>query len=281
MKTVEIKKDSIYYIEAKKSDNITLYNSDPLFPIEVIGGPNGLVNFTLFPRSGIKIEAETAQLCIKSHYDSVFIDYNVSPKELLPEAKPELEPIEPTSKSLKGKSFYLDAGHGGKDPGAVNNNLGFEEKVAALEICLKLGERLIRNGATVFYSRTTDIYPSLSQRASEANSLNATAFISIHLNSAESKSVSGIETLCYSNTGKAFELAEAVQSNLITATGFKNRGIKLRPDLTVLSKTKMPAILCEVGFVSNNEEAEKLFSSPYQSLIANAIKDGVVEEFGG
>lgn len=181
---------------------------------------------------------------------------------------------------LKGKSFFLDAGHGGKDPGAVNDNLALQEKIAALDICLKLGIQLEKQGADVYYSRTGDSYPSLTNRASQANSYNVDAFISIHLNSAENKTASGIETLCYNNTGKAFELAEAVQAELIAATGFKNRGVKLRPDLTVLAKTKMPAILCEVGFISNDDEAKKLFDATMQEKIAKAICDGVIEEYG-
>lgn len=192
-------------------------------------------------------------------------------------------PIIPTpvqNPRLKGKSFFLDAGHGGKDPGAVNDNFSLQEKIAALDICLKLGIQLEKQGADVYYSRTEDIYPSLTDRATQANSKNVDAFISIHLNSAENKTASGIETLCYSNTGKGFELAEVVQAEMVTATGFKNRGVKIRPELTVLAKTKMPAILCEVGFISNDDEAKKLFDVAIQEKIAKAICDGVIEEYG-
>lgn len=181
---------------------------------------------------------------------------------------------------LKGLSFYLDAGHGGKDPGAVNDNLGLQEKIAALDICLKLGIALEKRGANVYYSRTGDAYPTLTNRAAEANKYNVTAFISIHLNSAENKTARGIETLCYSNAGKAFELAEAVQAEMVAATGFNNRGVKLRPDLTVLKNTKMPAVLCEVGFISNDAEGKLLFQADFQEKIADAICEGVIKEYG-
>lgn len=195
---------------------------------------------------------------------------------------PPAQPDAPVVQSLKGKSFFIDPGHGGSDPGAINDNLGLQEKIAALEIALLLGKQLEAQGAAVYYSRTDNgTRPGLTQRANTANSLNVTAFISVHLNSAENKAASGIETLVYGNTGKAYELAEEVQANMVAATGFKNRGVKLRPDLTVLAKTKMPAILCEVGFVSNDDEARQLFTNPVQAKLASAIAKGVVEEFGG
>lgn len=184
---------------------------------------------------------------------------------------------EATAMKLKGKSFYLDAGHGGDDSGAINSKFGLKEKIAALDVCLMLGEKLAANGATVFFSRLdNDTRPSLSKRASAANELNVTAFISIHLNSAENKSAQGIETLVYHLKGKAYDLAGIVQKNMVAATGWTNRGVKARPDLTVLKKTKMPAILCEIGFISNDAQAQKLFMPETQDKIAKAISKGIV-----
>lgn len=181
---------------------------------------------------------------------------------------------------LAGKSFYLDAGHGGKDSGAVNDNFGLHEKIAALDVCLYLGEILENQGAIIFYSRESDTYPSLTARANDANSKNVDAFISIHLNSADNKSASGIETLVYGLKGIAYELATKVQNNMVEVTGWKNRGVKARHELTVLKKTKMPAILCEIGFISNDEQAKELFKQEIQKKIANAIANGIIEQFG-
>lgn len=204
--------------------------------------------------------------------------FNKSYKKLETENE---QPQSPEANTLAGRSFYLDAGHGGKDPGAVNNNLGLQEKIAALDVCLKLGMDLEAMGANVYFSRSdNDSYPALSARASAANGLNVTAFISIHLNSAESKAASGIETLVYSTKGTAFQLAGIVQENMIKATGFRDRGIKERPELTVLKKTYMPAILCEIGFISNDDEAKKLFQPNVQDALAEAICSGIVEVFG-
>lgn len=192
--------------------------------------------------------------------------------EQLPE-----EPI-PVTKKLTGKSFYLDAGHGGEDPGACNDNLGLQEKIAALDICLKLGLLLEAQGAKIYYSRTdNDTRPALSARAAQANELNVNGFISIHLNSAENKSANGVETLCYSDKGDSGKLAGLIQNQLIKATGWRSRGVKERQDLTVLSKTKMMAVLVETGFVSNDKEAQELFKPEIQEEIANAICAGILE----
>lgn len=182
--------------------------------------------------------------------------------------------------SLTGKSFYLDAGHGGTDSGAVNANFGLHEKIAALEICLKLGILLEKQGSDIYYSRTGDTYPSITARANQANSLNVTAFVSIHLNSADNKSANGIETLVYSTKGTAYELAGKIQKNMVEATKWTDRGIKARPDLGVLRLTKMPADLVECGFISNDKEAQELFKPEIQDKIAEAIANGIVEQFG-
>lgn len=207
-------------------------------------------------------------------FETIFIPGN-------DQAKPEPADPPETSQKLKGKSFYLDAGHGGTDPGAVNNNLNLQEKIAALDVCLDLGKFLEKQGADIYYSRTdSDTYPALSKRASDANNLNVNAFISIHLNSAQNKSAAGAETLVYSNKGTAYELAKVVQANMVLATGFKDRGVKERPDLAVLKLTKMPAILAEIGFISNDDEARKLFTRKYQIALAEAIGKGVMTIFG-
>lgn len=184
----------------------------------------------------------------------------------------------PTNMKLQGKTIWIDAGHGGKDPGAINNDL--QEKDAALHICLLLGEALMEQGARCLYSRMSDYFLEVSTRAKEANDAKADAFISIHLNSAENRYAVGTETLVFSTSGEAYKLASAIQKNIIAATGFKNRGVKSRPGLGVLRLTNMPAVLVECGFISNDAEARKLFQETCQHDIANAICAGIVEVMG-
>lgn len=244
--------------------------------VQVVGMANSILLFELLPYSTVRLD--TAATILSPYGDARigYIGYRDSSVPPIPTPEPEPQPLP----SLEGKYFYLDPGHGGSDPGAVNSKLGYQEKVAALAIAQELQNLLLSAGARVFLSRAdNDTRPSLAKRAEQANFLSATAFISIHLNSAENKDASGAEVLVYKHNTQAHELAEAILTNLIAKTGFKNRGIKERPELTVLKKTKMPAVLVEVGFISNEKEARKLFDKEVQFSIASAIAAGIVEEY--
>lgn len=173
------------------------------------------------------------------------------------------------------KTIVIDAGHGGRDPGAVNKNK--YEKVAALAIAKKVGAKLKEKGCSVKYTRNCDKFVTLAERCKFSNDYIADAFISIHLNSAANKEATGIETWRYTNVGtKTKELAKEVQTQLIAATGARDRGVKTSTTFYVLKHTKAPAILIEAGFISNDDEAKLLFASKYQDKIAQAIADGVL-----
>ena len=142
-------------------------------------------------------------------------------------------------------TIMLDAGHGGSDPGAVYEER--REKEDSLALTLAVGEILQDNGINVLYSRTEDIYKSPYQRAMEANNADADFFISIHRNSFPTDNqVSGVETLVYNKSGIKYEMAKEIGEQLETI-GFRNLGVKERPNLVVLRRTKMPAVLVEVG----------------------------------
>lgn len=168
----------------------------------------------------------------------------------------------------------VDAGHGGTDPGAVNGAL--HEADAAMAIAKKVGALLKARGAIVKYTRTADNAVSLADRCKISDTFGADAFISIHLNAAENKNAAGIETWRYSNVGsRTKKLAESVQTELIGATGAKNRGVKTTSSLYVLKHTTASAVLVECGFICNDAEAKKLFTAKYQDKIASAIVNGV------
>ena len=140
----------------------------------------------------------------------------------------------------------LDAGHGGRDPGAVYN--GRQEKIDTLSLTLAIGQILQERGIDVLYTRTTDIYESPYQKAMEANEAGVDFFISIHRNSfPQDNAVSGVESLVYDKSGIKLEMAENINEQL-EGIGFVNLGVKARPGLVVLRRTKMPAVLVEVGF---------------------------------
>lgn len=171
----------------------------------------------------------------------------------------------------------IDAGHGGTDPGAVNGK--YLEKTAALSIAKKLGSLLEGAGAKIIYTRNTDKDMELAERCQVANKAKADYFISIHLNAAAAKSANGIETFAYTTTNAAYKLAKAVQKELVAATGAANRGAK-SANYQVLRETKMPAILIETGFISNDAECMALFKDGYQNIIAETVAKAVAEFTG-
>lgn len=170
-------------------------------------------------------------------------------------------------------SIMLDAGHGGRDPGAVYQ--GRQEKNDTLDLVLAIGEILQNNGIDVEYTRTTDVYESPFQKAQEANAAEVDFFISIHRNSFPTdNSVSGVESLVYNKEGIKYEMAQNINAQLETI-GFVNLGVQARPNLVVLRRTQMPAVLVEVGFI-NSDVDNNLFDQNFQD-IAQAIAMGILD----
>ena len=171
-------------------------------------------------------------------------------------------------------SIMLDAGHGGeRDPGAVYN--GRQEKDDALRLALAVGEILQNNGIDVQYTRTTDVYQTPYEKAMEANRAGVDFFVSIHRNSYPTDNeVSGVETLVYDLSGLKYQMAQDINDQL-EAVGFVNLGVKARPNLVVLKRTKMPALLVEAGFI-NSDIDNQLFDDNFQD-IAQAIASGVLD----
>lgn len=169
--------------------------------------------------------------------------------------------------------IFIDAGHGGKDSGAVNGNI-FEKDIA-LKIALKLNETLKSRGFQTQLSRSADVFIELNERARKANNFGSDILVSVHLNSAANAQASGIETLVYSYNGQNKKLGDDIQNALIAATNAKNRGVKERPELVVLNSTKMLAVLVECGFLCNVNEKNLLVTDAYQNKIADAITDGI------
>lgn len=180
-------------------------------------------------------------------------------------------------------SIMLDAGHGGRDPGAVYN--GRLEKDDALRLTLAVGEILQNRGIDVKYTRTTDVYETPYEKAMEANESGADLFISFHRNAFPAENeASGAESLVYDLSGLKYEIGEAVDEELQTV-GFADLGVKARPDLVVLKRTEMPAVLIEAGFI-NSDADNLLFDQNFDDIalaIAEAIEDtlmrsGLVED---
>lgn len=170
-------------------------------------------------------------------------------------------------------TVMLDAGHGGVNPGAVYE--GRQEKDDALALVLAIGPILQNNGIDVLYTRTTDVYQTPLQKAELANEADVDYFVSIHRNSfPEDNVVSGVESLVYDLSGVKYEMAQNINAQLETV-GFVDLGVKARPNLIVLRRTKMPAVLVEAGFI-NSDTDNMLFDANFQA-IAQAIADGIIE----
>jgi len=170
--------------------------------------------------------------------------------------------------------ILVDAGHGGRDPGAVAN--GVREKDIVLSMSLILGQSLQSMGYTVYYTRTNDVEIDLEPRVALAERVNADVFVSIHANSLASlnSTVNGVETFHARGSILGRELASYVQSQIIASTGANDRKAKAA-GFYVLARTSMPAILVETGFVTNPREAANLSDPNYQKRMAEAIAKGI------
>ena len=188
------------------------------------------------------------------------------------------------------KIVYLDAGHGGYDPGA--SYFGISEKSLTLAIQSRVKAKLEAEGYQVVTTRTSDTYADLTDRSRAANASESDIFVSIHINASGSSAAQGIETYYYqpyaeypsrinatyhanpTRLSMSDTLANAIQSSLINATGAQNQGVK-RQTFAVLRETTAPAVLLELGFLSNPQEAARLNTSAYQETLANAIVAGI------
>lgn len=172
--------------------------------------------------------------------------------------------------------ILLDPGHGGADPGAVNQAAHINEKDLNLDVCLALGPLLESSGHVVLYTRTGDAGISPSARLALIRKWQPDAFISVHCNAANNPQAHGIETIYRDDYDR--NLAICVQSELVAATGMHNRGIKCdgspeyHRNLAVLKDLETPAILVEIGFLSNSGDLQKIHDT---QRIAQAIADGV------
>ena len=218
---------------------------------------------------------------------------------------------------IKFKKIIIDAGHGGKDPGAIGKS-GLQEKTVNLDLALKLRDILISTGRDVLMTRETDEFLTLEKRTEIAAASNADLFISVHANSHRSKSVHGIEIysakdnktevekedqykknkqifftnkivpqsaddvekilldMLYSyKQAESRNLASFAVSNVSMDVGMKNEGSK-SANFFVLRNTFIPAILVEVGYLSNAGEEKLLQTSAYRASVADAIAKTVL-----
>lgn len=171
--------------------------------------------------------------------------------------------------------IFIDAGHGGNDGGCAEG--GVTEKEINLAIARLVRDKLRASGYEVVMSRSTDTYVAKEDRVIRANNLQADIYVSIHQNSSEEKSVSGME-VWYDGTDAARDskrLALLVSQQTAQSTGAVEREVRGDADFHVTGSTQMPACLIETGFLTNREERGKLSTPEYQEQVAAGITQGI------
>lgn len=204
---------------------------------------------------------------------------------------PEIEFVANPVNKAAGKIVVIDPGHGGIDPGCSSKN-GVLEKHLVLEISKKLEKKLNSYAIYTILTREidTDLAPDvkgplirrkredLNRRAALVKKHNADIFVSIHANSFPESKWSGAQTFYPPECGRSRLLAEAIQNSLVTKVGPNTR--KAKPgDFRVLRESQVPSTMVEVGFLSNQKEAQLLQDPAYQDRLVDAIAKGIVDFF--
>ncbi len=182
--------------------------------------------------------------------------------------------------------IYIDQGHNPYNPNAGAEGNGLREQDLVYEIGVRLAALLRANdNFEVRLSRPTEDVvigssnaESLRLRVNDANSWGADYFISLHTNASSNPSATGTEAFAYSRPSAAFSLGEDILRELSQATGLRNRGMQVRTGLYVLRRTAMPAVLVELGFITNPEDARLMLEEP--QLFAQGIYQGILDYTG-
>ncbi len=181
---------------------------------------------------------------------------------------------------------YIDQGHNPQNPNAGAEGSGLREQDLVYRIGILLADRLRANDAfEVRLSRPTpdtqigtSNSSSLRLRVADANAWGADYFISLHTNASSLPAATGSEAFAYAEPSAAFSLGEDILQYMTQQTGLANRGMKVRPGLYVLRKTTMPAVLVELGFITNARDAALMRDEP--QLFADGIYNGIVAYTG-
>jgi N-acetylmuramoyl-L-alanine amidase len=176
---------------------------------------------------------------------------------------------------LTGKTIVIDAGHGGKDPGTTSAN-GFKEKDVNLDVAQQIAQILRNKGHRVIMTRNGDEFIELEERAAVANRVKADVFVSIHADSSAKSSTTGF-TVYVERSGSwaSSKLADAIDSRM-AQTSISSNGVK-KANYRVLTHTKCPAVLVEIGYLSNYWEAKQLKNSDMQKRLAHAVAEGITD----
>ncbi|MFP3937925.1 MAG: N-acetylmuramoyl-L-alanine amidase [Phycisphaerae bacterium] len=189
-----------------------------------------------------------------------------------PDPSPTREPRRPRRTA---GTVVLDAGHGGRDPGATAVT-GMKEKTVNLAVARQTAELLRARGVKVLMTRTDDSFVELDARAELANRARADLFVSIHADSAENSSARGFTAYVANAASRdSHTAAESILARF-GKLPTPDRGLR-QADYRVLVRTSCPAVLVELGYLSNTSEARRLAEPAYREQLARALADGIVQ----
>ena len=181
--------------------------------------------------------------------------------------------------------IYIDQGHNPEAPNGGAEGNGLREQDITYRVGQELATLLRADGdyevrlsrPTPTSSLGTSNSTSLRARVEDANAWGADYFISIHTNASSNSAASGTEAFAYSEPSRAFSLGEDIVEGITNVTGLRDRGMKVRPGLYVLRRTAMPAVLVELGFITNPGDAALMNENP--ALFARGIYQGIKNYF--
>lgn len=181
------------------------------------------------------------------------------------------------SKEITAKSgtfvIAIDPGHGGEDTGMSQGDI--TEKQVTLDICSKLKIMLESQGYNVIMTREDDSRVSKEERVTAANASQADLLVSVHCGYAENSSLNGAVSHYKADSKSSAYLGENIQAALVKENGAFDGGLS-EGDYTITRDTQMPAVLVEVGYLSNSQEAENLADDAYQNDTAKGIAKGII-----
>jgi N-acetylmuramoyl-L-alanine amidase len=246
------------------------------FKAAYAGTPFAQAKLTNFSETaGPKLTVPLARDIMVSTYlssDSKVLKIKVrEPKK--PKPQPAAQPAQLNATPVK-KTVILDPGHGGSDHGAIRENIS--EKFIVMDISKRVGDILTKAGYDVKTTRTNDTFISLEDRVVFSEKNCADVFVSIHVNASEKPEITGIETHYYRQ--ESIDLAQCVHTYIASAIQSANRGL-FKSKFYVINHTTAPAILVEIGFLSNDAERAELVSEKRKQATAKAIADGIQNYF--
>jgi len=181
----------------------------------------------------------------------------------------------PKELSAKGDNFVMviDPGHGGEDIGMSRDSV--LEKEVTMDICSKLKIMLEGQGYEVIMTRNDDTRMSKEERVAAANSTEADLLVSVHCSYSKDNTFSGAASHYKADSKESAYLAENIQAALIKETGAEDLGFA-EGSYTIITDTEMPAVLVEVGYLSNTQETDALAQDSYQNDTAKGIAKGII-----